>query len=163
MAQLHESVVTLPGAQVVGSVSMGADCSVWYNAVIRAEVPVVIGERTNVQDNAVIHVSEDHPIHLGSDVTIGHGAIVHGCTVGDNSLIGMGAIVLDGAVIGKDCIIGAGSLVTKGTVIPDGSLAFGSPARVVRPTTANEVAANHENAAHYVREAHAWKEGCGGA
>ena len=143
---LDESVAILEGARVVGNVRMGPHCSVWYNAVVRGEQDVVIGRDTNVQDNAVIHVSEGHPVRIGDGVSIGHGAIVHGCTVGDNTLIGMGAIVLDGAVIGRDCIIGAGALVTQGMVIPDGSVAFGSPARVRRAMTEEDIAHNRHNA-----------------
>lgn len=152
---IDESVVVLPGAHVVGNVSMGPRCSVWYNAVIRAEQEVVIGSDTNVQDNAVIHVSEGHPVRIGDGVSIGHGAIVHGCTVGDNTVIGMGSIILDGAVVGRDCIIGAGSVVTQGMSIPDGSVAFGSPARVRRAMTAEDIAANRRNARTYVELAQA--------
>ena len=150
---IPESVTILPGAHVVGKVMMGEECSVWYNAVIRAEQPVRIGKRTNIQDNVVIHVGDGFPVSIGAGVTIGHAAIVHGCTVGDNTLIGMGAIVLDGAQIGRDCIIGAGSVVTPGTVIPDGSVAFGSPARVRRAMTEDDIAHNRQNAEDYLRMA----------
>ena len=132
--ETNEDVVLLPGARVSGAVTMGKGCSVWYNAVIRGdEEPITVGEDTNVQDNAVLHTSDGTPLVIGSGVTIGHSAILHSCTVGDNTLIGMGAIVLDGAVVGRDCIVGAGALVTGGTVIPDGSMAFGAPAKVIRP------------------------------
>ena len=152
MPAIEPTAWIAPGAHVLGDVTMGPGCSIWYNAVIRAdEAPVTIGANTNVQDCAVIHVSRDCPVTLGEGVTIGHGAIVHGCTVGDNSLIGMGAIVLDGAVIGRDCIVGAGSLVTQGTHIPDGTVAFGSPAKVIRHMRDADVAANQANAAEYVR------------
>ena len=152
MPAIEPTAWIAPGAHVLGDVTMGPGCSIWYNAVIRAdEAPVTIGANTNVQDCAVIHVSRDCPVTLGEGVTIGHGAIVHGCTVGDNSLVGMGAIVLDGAVIGRDCIVGAGSLVTQGTHIPDGTVAFGSPAKVIRHMRDADVAANQANAAEYVR------------
>ena len=152
MPAIEPTAWIAPGAHVLGDVTMGPGCSIWYNAVIRAdEAPVTIGANTNVQDCAVIHVSRDCPVTLGEGVTIGHGAIVHGCTVGDNSLVGMGAIVLDGAVIGRDCIVGAGSLVTQGTHIPDGSVAFGSPAKVIRHMRDADIAANQANAAEYVR------------
>ena len=152
MPAIEPTVWMAPGAHVLGDVTMGPGCSIWYNAVIRAdEAPVTIGANTNVQDCAVIHVSRDCPVTLGEGVTIGHGAIVHGCTVGDNSLIGMGAIVLDGAVIGRDCIVGAGSLVTQGTHISDGTVAFGSPAKVIRHMRDVDIAANQANAAEYVR------------
>lgn len=152
MLAIEPTAWIAPGAHVLGDVTMGPGCSIWYNAVIRAdEAPVTIGANTNVQDCAVIHVSRDCPVTLGEGVTIGHGAIVHGCTVGDNSLIGMGAIVLDGAVIGRDCIVGAGSLVTQGTHISDGTVAFGSPAKVIRHMRDADIAANQANAAEYVR------------
>ena len=112
--------------------------------------PIEIGRNSNIQDNAVVHVDLSHSVRIGDNVTIGHSAIVHGCTIGDNTLIGMGAIVLNGARIGKNCIIGAGALITQGTDIPDGSLAFGSPAKVVRALTAEEIEENHRNAMHYV-------------
>lgn len=141
-----------PGAHVLGDATLGPGVSVWYNAVVRAdEAPVTIGANTNIQDCAVIHVGRDAPAVVGEGVTIGHGAIVHGCTIGDNSLIGMGAIVLDGAVVGRDCIVGAGALVTQGMRIPDGTVAFGSPAKVVRHMREQDVEANRANAEEYVR------------
>lgn len=146
----REDVVLLEGARVSGQVTMGRGCSVWYNAVIRGdEAPISVGENTNIQDCAVLHTTEGYPLTVGSGVTVGHSAILHSCAVGDNTLIGMGAIVLDEAVVGRDCIIGAGALVTKGTVIPDGSMAFGSPAKVVRPLTPEEIESNRENARSY--------------
>lgn len=152
MPSLHPTVRIAPGAHVVGDATLGEQCSVWYNAVIRAdEAAITIGTETNVQDGAVIHVSAGHPVLIGDGVTIGHGAIVHGCTVGSNSLIGMGAIILDGAEVGSNCIVGAGALVTQGTHVPDGYMAFGSPARVVRPLTKQEVERNRANAREYVR------------
>lgn len=149
------------GAVVKGDVTCGNDASVWYNATVRGDSnPITIGERTNVQDNAVIHVELTHPVKIGNDVTIGHSAIVHGCEVGDNTLIGMGAIILNGAKIGKNCIIGAGALVTQNSVIPDGTLAFGNPAKVIRKLTPQEIESNKENALHYVKAA---KEQLGGS
>lgn len=146
----HRSTVIFPGAVVVGDVNLGQNCSVWYNAVIRAdEATITIGDDSNVQDNAVLHVSHDRPLKLGKGVTVGHGAILHSCAVGDNSLIGMGAIVLDGAVVGKNCLVAAGALVTGGTVIPDGSLVMGSPAKVKRPLTGEEIDGNRRNALGY--------------
>ena len=149
--ETNEDIVLLAGARVSGNVTMGKGCSVWYNAVIRGdEAPISIGENTNIQDNAVLHTSHEPALIVGSGVTVGHSAILHGCTVGDNTLIGMGAIVLDGAVIGRDCIIGAGALVTGGTVIPDGHMALGSPAKVVRPLRPEEIEHNRINAEAYV-------------
>lgn len=144
-------VLILPGAAVNGDVTLGRGCSVWYNAVIRGDVsPIVIGEDTNIQDNAVLHTSHGLPLVLGRGVTVGHGAILHSCTVEDNVLIGMGAIVLDGAVIGRDSIVGAGALVTKNTQVPPGSMVLGSPAKVKRALTGEEIAAIRENAREYV-------------
>lgn len=135
-----------------GDVKLGDGCSVWHNAVVRGDLaPIIIGAKTNVQDCCVLHVERDVPLTLGQGVTVGHGAILHSCDVGDNSLIGMGAIVLNKASIGKNCIIGAGALVTQGTVVPDGTMWFGSPARYVRDLTAAEINANAENAEEYVR------------
>lgn len=140
-----------PGAHVAGDVRLGENVGIWYNAVVRGDTnTVTIGDNTNVQDNATIHTDADFPVHVGTGVTIGHNAVVHGCTVGSNTVIGMGSIILNGAVIGSNCIIGAGSLVTGRTRIPDNSLALGSPAKVVRTVTDAEIRAGQENAAHYV-------------
>ena len=159
MSSLHPTVCVASGAHVIGDATLAEHCSVWYNAVIRAdEAPITIGAHTNIQDCAVVHVSTGHPTSIGEGVTVGHGAIVHGCTVGANTLIGMGAIILDDAEIGRDCIIGAGALVTRGTCIPDGSMAFGNPARVIRSLTDEEIEANRANAAEYVRLAQSIEE-----
>jgi len=134
-----KSVLIVPGAAVVGRVTLGSHVSVWYNAVLRGdEGPIDVGENTNIQDCAVLHAKTV----VGRGCTIGHSAIVHGCTVGDNTLIGMGAILLDGARIGDNCVIGAGSLVTGKTVVPDGFLAYGNPAKAVRPLTEKEIQGN---------------------
>jgi carbonic anhydrase/acetyltransferase-like protein (isoleucine patch superfamily) len=142
-----------PGAAVRGNVVIGPQVSVWYNAVIRStEDEIRIGEGSNIQDNAVVHLDKGHQVTIGRQVTVGHGAIVHGCTIGDNTLIGMGAIILNDAKIGNNCIIGAGALVTQGKVIPDNSLVLGSPGKVVRQVTPAEILANTENALHYRNE-----------
>ncbi|MGZ3421250.1 MAG: gamma carbonic anhydrase family protein [Polyangiales bacterium] len=144
---LGEGVWLAPTATVIGNATLGENASVWFGAVIRADtLAIVIGARTNVQDNAVLHVTSDHPVpgapdsrgvavgcRIGSDVTIGHNAIVHASTIGDRVLVGMGSIVLDGAVVGNDVVIAAGSVVTPGTVIPDGVMVMGSPAKVRGP------------------------------
>lgn len=144
------STMIFPHATVIGDVTLGENCSVWFGAVLRAdENQIRIGDDTNIQDNAVIHTNPNTPTILGNGVTVGHGAILHSCTVGDNSLIGMGAIVLDGAVIGKNCIVGAGALVTGRTVIPDSSMVLGSPAKVKRALTHEEVEQNRRNALAY--------------
>lgn len=151
--KIHPTVYIAEGAVVKGRVSIGEESSVFYHATVRAgNARIRIGKQTNIQDNCVLHVDYGEEMEIGDGVTIGHGAVVHCRKVGDNSLIGMGAILLNGAVIGKNCIIGAGALVTKNTVIPDGSLVLGQPGKVVRELTAEEIAANHKNAMHYVQE-----------
>lgn len=156
LRQSDENVVILPGAMVVGDVTFGPGCSVWFNAVLRGDgEPITIGAGTNIQDGAILH-SDVFPTTLGEYVTVGHGAIVHGCTVGDNTLIGMGATLLNGSKIGKNCIVGAGALVTGKMDAPDGSMVLGSPARVVRPLTQSELAGLRPSAEHYMalREAY---------
>ena len=140
---------------VIGDVVMGEDCSVWFHAVIRGDVNYIrIGHRTNVQDLCMLHVTHDtHPLVIGSDVTVGHSVVLHGCTIRDRVLIGMGAIIMDGAEIGKDSVVGAGALVTEGTVVPPKSLILGSPAKVKRPVTEKELAWIKESAVNYVKYA----------
>ena len=151
--RIFETAAVARGAVVLGDVTVGADSSIWYNAVIRGDAnSVTIGERSNIQDNAVLHVSHEHPLVIGNDVTVGHGAILHGCTIEDGALIGMGAVILDGAVIGKGSIIAAGALVTQNKIIPEGSLMMGNPAKLRREVTEEEKQANLVNAANYVRE-----------
>ena len=155
---IHPSAFIAPNATVMGEVTVGADSSLFFGAVVRSEfVPIVIGRGTNIQDNCVLHADPGLPMTVGEDVTVGHGAILHSCTVGDNSLIGMGAIVLNGAVIGRNCIVAAGALVPQGMVVPDGSLVMGSPAKVRRELTDQEIEANRQSAEGYVREAAAYK------
>ena len=140
-----------PGAVVVGDVTLEEDTSVWFQAVLRADTDAIrIGKGSNIQDNCTLHTDSGHPVILGENVTVGHNAIVHGCTVGDRTVVGMGSIILNGAVVGADCIIGAGALVTGKMVTPDNSMAFGNPAKVVRKLTEAEIKANRENAGHYV-------------
>ena len=154
MKSINESVFVADGAKIIGDVEIGENSSVWFNAVIRADSDKVkIGENSNVQDNAVIHTSKDFGVEIGNNVTIGHGAIIHGCTVKDNVIIGMGAIVLNGAIIKENCIIGAGTLITQGKIIPAGSLAFGNPCKVVRQLTDAEISSIRHNAESYVNEA----------
>lgn len=154
--RIDDTVFVADGAKTVGDdLTIGAHSSVWYNTVIRSDDGefVHIGERTNIQDLSMVHTSPGASTTIGDGVTIGHSCIIHGCTIGDNSLIGMGTILLDGSVIGKNCIIGAGSLVTKNTVIPDGSMAFGRPAKVIRQLTDEEILTNLSTADHYVKDA----------
>jgi carbonic anhydrase/acetyltransferase-like protein (isoleucine patch superfamily) len=140
-------------AQVIGDVAIGADSSIWMQAVVRGDVNQIrIGQRTNVQDGCVVHVMQGtHPTQIGDAVTIGHRAIVHGCTIADRVLIGMGAIVLNGARIGEDSIVAAGTLITEGFVVPPRSMVMGSPGKIRRPLTDAEVAAILDSAANYVR------------
>lgn len=151
---LGAGVYIASGAVVLGDVTMGAHSSVWYNAVLRGDINrIVIGEYSNIQDNAVVHLADDYPCMIGNYVTVGHSAIVHACTVEDECLIGMGATVLDGAVIGAQSIVGANALVTQGTVIPPGSMVLGSPGKVVRTLHPEDRAALKKWAEKYVANA----------
>jgi gamma-carbonic anhydrase len=153
--RLHDSAWVAETALVVGDVEIGEQSTIWFGTVIRGDVNSVrIGARSNVQDQSVIHVTaRTHSTVVGDDVTVGHRVTLHGCTVKDRCLIGMGTIVLDGAVIGEEALVGAGSLVAPGTVVPPRTLALGSPARVKRPLTATEIAYFRESADHYVQYA----------
>lgn len=139
-------------AVVIGDVVMGEECSVWFNAVIRGDVNYIrIGDRTNVQDLCMLHVThETHPLLIGNDVTVGHSVVLHGCTIRDRVLVGMGSIIMDGAVIGEDSVVGAGALVVEGTIVPPRSLILGSPAKVKRPVTEQELAWLKQSAENYV-------------
>lgn len=151
--QIHPDTFIAPGAAVYGDVTIEKDCSIWFHATVRGErAGIQIGEGSNIQDNCVVHVDPGQQVEIGHSVTVGHSAVIHGCKIGDNTLVGMGAILLNGAVVGKNCIIGAGALITRNTIIPDNSLVIGSPARVKRAVTDGEIAANRENALHYVQE-----------
>lgn len=144
-------VFLAPSASITGEVTLGQDCSIWHNTTLRGDIaPIHVGARSNIQDGSVLHVADDLPCLVGDDVTIGHGAIIHGCKVGDRCLIGMGAIILNGAVIGEESIIGAGSLVTEGKQIPPRSLAYGNPAKVVRSLGDADVDAILNSARNYV-------------
>lgn len=139
--QIDPSAFIAPSADVIGRVTIGDEASVWYNATLRGDInEIVIGPHSNIQDNAVVHLADELGCHVGEWVTVGHGAIIHACTIGDEVLIGMGAIVLDGAVIGERSIVGAGALVTGGTEVPPGSLVLGSPAKVVKTLDPEEQA-----------------------
>ena len=149
--QVGERVFLAEGACLVGEVSIGDDSSVFYNAVIRADLAEIkIGKRTNIQDNVCIHVSTGVGVNIGDEVTVGHGAVLHGCTIEDNVLIGMGAILMDGAHIKKNCIVGAGALVTHGKEFPEGSLVMGAPAHVVRTLTTDELKNVKIGVEHYL-------------
>ena len=143
-----------PDAVVSGDVELSEDVSIWHHATVRGDrAAIKIGKGSNVQDNCVIHVGSGYPVTIGENVTIGHSAVVHGCTVGDNSLIGMGAILMNGCRIGKNCIIGAGAIITGGKEIPDNSLVVGNPGKILRQVTEAEVEENLKNARLYVEEA----------
>jgi carbonic anhydrase/acetyltransferase-like protein (isoleucine patch superfamily) len=150
---VHPSAYIDESAQVIGDVAVGAESSVWMHVVVRGDVNVIrIGDRTNIQDGTVVHVQrETHPTSIGDDVTIGHRAVVHGCTIHDRVLVGMGAIVMNGAEIGSDSIVGAGALVVENTHVPPRSLVLGSPARVARSLTDQEVRRVQQYADNYVR------------
>ncbi|MBC5786675.1 MULTISPECIES: gamma carbonic anhydrase family protein [Clostridiaceae] len=148
---IAKTAYLVPGVAVVGDVSIGEYSSIWYHAVIRGDLSQIkIGDRSNIQDGCILHSDAGMPLTIGNQVTVGHGAILHSCTIGDNSLIGMGAIVLNGAKIGKNCIVGAGALVTQNTIVPDNSLIFGNPAKVKRSLTPEEIQHNTANAEEYV-------------
>jgi carbonic anhydrase/acetyltransferase-like protein (isoleucine patch superfamily) len=158
--KVDETLFLADGAHVTGNVTIGKNVGIWYNAVVRGdEATIEIGDNSNVQDNAVVHVGYGYDCKIGNGVTIGHGAIVHGCTVGDNTIIGMGAIILNGAKVGKNCIIGAGALVAEGKEIPDNSVAFGSPAKVFREMRPEDIEHNKQNAMEYVQLIDDYKKG----
>ncbi|UPL12056.1 gamma carbonic anhydrase family protein [Microbacterium sufflavum] len=147
---LDDSVFLAAGARVIGEVTIGEGSSVWYNAVLRADsAAITMGAGSNAQDNVSIHVDSGHPVVIGDDVSIGHNAVVHGCRIGDGSLIGMGAVVLSGARIGSECLIAGGALVLGAAEVPDGSLVAGVPARVRRALSDEERAGLRENARIY--------------
>ena len=149
-----ESVLLAEGARVSGDVTLGREVNIWYNAVLRGDDgAIVVGEGTNIQDCAVLHEETT----VGRGCTIGHGAIVHGCTVGDNTLVGMGAVILNGARIGSNCIVGAGALVTGKMDAPDGVMILGSPAKVVRPLTEAEIESNRASAQGYLEAARRYR------
>ncbi|MBX3596447.1 MAG: gamma carbonic anhydrase family protein [Rhizobiaceae bacterium] len=153
-----DSVWIAPSAAVIGKVSLGANVGVWFGAVLRGDnEPIIIGDDTNLQEHTMVHTDADFPVTVGKGCTIGHRALLHGCTIGNNTLIGMGAIILNGARIGDNCLVGAGALITEGKSFPDGSLILGSPARVVRQLDEAGIARLRESSAHYVAKAQHFK------
>jgi len=157
--QIHGSAFIAPGAVVVGAVTIGEEASIWYQCVLRGDINRIhIGAQSNIQDGTVIHLADDFPAMVGERVSVGHRAIIHACEIGDETLVGMGAIVMDGAVIGPRCVIAAGALVTKGFRAPEGSLIMGAPAKIVRELTAKEREANAALAAKYVEVARRFRE-----
>ncbi len=157
---LHDTAWIADSAQVMGNVSLAEDCSVWFGAVIRGDTETItIGKGSNIQDNSVLHADVGLPLVIGENVTVGHQVMLHGCTVGDNSLIGIQAVVLNGAKIGKNCLVGAGSLVTEGKQFPDGCMILGSPARAIRQLTPEQIEGLKMSAQHYVSNAARYKTG----
>jgi carbonic anhydrase/acetyltransferase-like protein (isoleucine patch superfamily) len=151
---IAESAWVADSAQLMGAVELAEDASVWFGAVLRGDnEPICIGKASNVQDGTVIHSDMGFPVTLGVNVTVGHQAMLHGCTVGDGSLVGIQAVLLNGAKIGRHCLVGAGSLVTAGSVFPDGSLILGRPAKVVRALTPEQIESQRHSAEHYVANA----------
>jgi gamma-carbonic anhydrase len=152
--RIDPSTFIVESASVIGDVVIGAESSIWFNAVIRGDVNYIrIGKRTNIQDGCVLHVSrKSYPLIIGDEVTVGHNATLHACTIKSRCLIGMGAIVMDGSIIGENCIVGAGSLVTPDTTIQPGCLVIGAPAKVKRKLTHNEIGSILDSACHYVKD-----------
>ncbi len=158
--RIHPSAFVHDSAEIIGRVRIKKNASIWPQVVLRGDIePITIGEASNVQDSTVMHTSRRIPVYLGKAVTIGHGAIVHGAKVGDYSLVGMGAILLDGCVIGKECLIGAGALVTEGMRVPPRSLVVGMPGRVKRRLTAQELRLLHKRPKDYREYARAHRRG----
>lgn len=158
--EMADSAWVADSAQVMGEVQLGADASVWFGTVIRGDTArITIGEGTNVQDASVLHADLGMPLVIGRHVTVGHQVMLHGCTIGDETLIGIGAIVLNGAKIGKNCLVGASALVTEGKEFPDGSMIIGSPARAVRELTPEQIQGLRRSAQHYIDNARRFKAG----
>ena len=157
---IADSAWVADSAQVMGNVTLAADASIWFGAVVRGDTETIrVGQRTNIQDLSVLHADVGMPLIVGDDVTVGHKVMLHGCTIGDGSLIGIGAIVLNGAKIGKGCLVGAGSLVTEGKEFPDGSMIMGTPAKVVRQLTPEQLQGLLQSAEHYVSNAQRFRTG----
>ena len=147
-------------AQVMGDVVLGEDASVWFGTVVRGDTDkITIGAGTNIQDASVLHADRGVPLVIGANVTVGHQVMLHGCTIGDETLIGIGAVVLNNAKIGKNCLVGVGSLVTEGKEFPDGSMILGSPAKVVKQLSPEQIEGLRRSARHYVENAHRFKKG----
>jgi carbonic anhydrase/acetyltransferase-like protein (isoleucine patch superfamily) len=158
--QIPASAWVADSAQVMGQVTLGEGASVWFGAVLRGDSDrITVGAGSNVQDASVLHVDSGVPLVVGERVTIGHKVVLHGCTIGDESLIGIGAVVLNGAKIGRNCLVGAGALVTEGKEFPDGSMIIGSPAKVVRQLTPEQIEGLRRSAAHYVENARRYRAG----
>ncbi len=158
--QVDPSAWVADSAQVMGAVTLGADASIWFGTVVRGDTETItIGRGSNIQDGSVMHADVGRPIVVGNDVTVGHKVMLHGCTIGDESLIGIGAVVLNGAKVGRNCLVGAGALVTEGKEFPDGSMIIGSPAKAVRQLTPEQMEGLRWSARHYVANARRFQAG----
>ncbi|MDR3630336.1 MAG: gamma carbonic anhydrase family protein [Desulfocapsaceae bacterium] len=148
--KIGENVFIAQGVFLIGTVVIGSESSVFFNSVLRADInDIIIGNRTNIQDNCTLHVASDKPVIVGDDVTVGHNVVIHACEIGDNVTIGMSTTIMNGAVIGKNSIVAAGSLVTRNKVFPEGALILGNPAKMIRPLTAEEIEGNRKMAIKY--------------
>ena len=149
--EVHPDAWVAPNATLIGKVKLEKNSSIWFNSVLRGDIELIsIGENSNIQDGSVLHTDPGYKLKVGKGVTVGHMVMLHGCQISDDTLIGIGSIILNNAKIGKNCIIGANSLITENKIIPDNSLVVGSPGRVLRKVTEDEIKAIHENAKHYV-------------
>jgi carbonic anhydrase/acetyltransferase-like protein (isoleucine patch superfamily) len=158
--QLAPSAWVADNAQVMGNVILAEDSSVWFGVTIRGDTETItVGEGSNVQDGSVLHADVGFPLTIGRHVTVGHQVMLHGCTIGDESLIGIGAVVLNGAKIGKHCLVGAGALVTEGKEFPDGSMIIGSPARAIKTLTPEQIEGLRRSAGHYIDNARRYRQG----
>ena len=158
--RVADSAWVADSAQVMGNVVLGEDSSVWFGTVIRGDTEAItVGRGSNIQDASVLHADIGKPLTIGDNVTVGHQVMLHGCTIGDESLIGIGAIVLNGAKIGRHCLVGAGALVTEGKEFPDGSMIIGSPAKVVRQLTPEQIEGLKLSAQHYMDNARRFRAG----
>ncbi len=158
--RVHDSAWVADSAEVMGNVELAAGASVWFNVTVRGDTEsIAIGEGSNIQDGSVLHADIGQPLTVGRHVTVGHLVMLHGCTIGDESLIGIGAVVLNGATIGKNCLVGAGALVTEGKSFPDGSMIVGSPAKVVRQLTPEQMDGLRLSARHYMANAERFRRG----
>ncbi|MFN3737939.1 gamma carbonic anhydrase family protein [Hydrogenophaga sp.] len=158
--QVADTAWVADNAQVMGEVTLAADSSVWFGVTIRGDTDAIhIGEGSNIQDGSVLHADHGMPLTIGRHVTVGHQVMLHGCTIGDESLIGIGAVVLNGAKIGKHCLVGAGALVTEGKEFPDGSMILGSPARVVKTLSPEQIEGLRQSAQHYIDNARRFRQG----
>lgn len=148
-----------PNVQIIGDVEIKKGASIWFGAVLRGDIePIIVGENSNIQDNSVLHTENGSACIVKDNVTVGHSVTLHGCTIGDGSLIGMGAVILNRSIIGKNCLIGAGALVTEDTIIPNNSLAVGFPAKIIRQLTKKEIEAMHQNTLRYIKNGQNYKK-----